>query len=937
MSTPDPLIDHLQQNSSRIARMLSPGKKSDQAQSPANFSPVAADFAGRKFQLAAKKMQILNPERMGHVLPADKARMGAEIKSRFAHVDQLLHLPTKSAGASSGWSKVDMTIPRGGASEKPQASNDPGMMRAGSVIPKMSTFPKPGQSLGSFKDQVQSIQPARKAAPIIPRLSPRDRLFTQVQEITPGSSDNDKKADSGADSTPPAASPTANSTVQRQPDTRQPGPPAKASAARQAAQEAIRPVEPGSTPESIRPANGPKPAAPSSSVKPENRSEGDHKASPKLQMADDTSRPSETLESSSDSLEHKPGPLDMPLAQNARTQEHASQAPVKPADAAPVPARLAQVSESPAISPAAGPVNPEKKADLAEKLSAALPARPEPKVEAVGAAKSIPESLPLEKQAPSQPRPASAPETVSQAKPEGFEHPALPVDKTAASSPRLEARTEEKAEDSEKNPSVRFSQPQDMPLARPSLPSETGPRQLEKPEQPARPTLEPPENRLPLAVPVKSELPDAGANQGIQARHPAAPAAQPAPRKKLSAPKTPRLPVARPTLTAPEDRLPLAVPVKSELPEAGPNQGTQARHPAAPTAQPAPRKKLSAPKAPRLPVARPTRNASAAHSGGSSVVQRQIDSKPAPTAPQAGVSTDKGSAPESAARVGSGRPASKPEAQPENVSLSTDSAPTRPEEGPLQKHIEYRQQAPLQLRSIQPANRVVTPHVDPSVSRPREPLVKPSKYLPPGPKSAEAETSSPALGENLPATSRPPLAQPQTPEIGSNRPPASKLAAALPAAMASPSRVDGPKPISAPRMDLSRMFPVAPAGLRPQTTYTSAVKPAPMELARPPKPPEPAREPSRKPEPVGSKPDQPSMNAPQQSTPMPPAQKNSSSNLIQRVMDDDNDGSGADDNQSSGGSELSSQINLADMAEKILPIVKRMLQIEAERSGRLFR
>ena len=70
---------------------------------------------------------------------------------------------------------------------------------------------------------------------------------------------------------------------------------------------------------------------------------------------------------------------------------------------------------------------------------------------------------------------------------------------------------------------------------------------------------------------------------------------------------------------------------------------------------------------------------------------------------------------------------------------------------------------------------------------------------------------------------------------------------------------------------------------------------------------------------------------------MPPAQKNSSSNLIQRVMDDDNDGSGADDNQSSGGSELSSQINLADMAEKILPIVKRMLQIEAERSGRLFR
>jgi len=138
-------------------------------------------------------------------------------------------------------------------------------------------------------------------------------------------------------------------------------------------------------------------------------------------------------------------------------------------------------------------------------------------------------------------------------------------------------------------------------------------------------------------------------------------------------------------------------------------------------------------------------------------------------------------------------------------------------------------------------------------------------------------------------------------------------------------------------MDLSRMFPVAPAGLRPQTTYTSAVKPAPMELARPPKPPEPAREPSRKPEPVGSKPDQPSMNAPQQSTPMPPAQKNSSSNLIQRVMDDDNDGSGADDNQSSGGSELSSQINLADMAEKILPIVKRMLQIEAERSGRLFR
>ena len=104
-------------------------------------------------------------------------------------------------------------------------------------------------------------------------------------------------------------------------------------------------------------------------------------------------------------------------------------------------------------------------------------------------------------------------------------------------------------------------------------------------------------------------------------------------------------------------------------------------------------------------------------------------------------------------------------------------------------------------------------------------------------------------------------------------------------------------------------------------------------------------------------PEQPSKGAPQPSTPMQPAQNASSSNIIQRALDDDNDGGGiktynrsdvggeaeknmpgnAAENQDSGGSEPSSQVDLADMAEKILPLVKRMLQVEAERSGRLFR
>jgi hypothetical protein len=244
MTTSNPVITHLQQNSSRISRMLTVGQKSSQAQTAGDFSPVASNFGGQKFQLAAQKMRVLDLQKMGRNLPGQKQspQLGTQIQARFADSAGLLHLSARSPGSDANWAQVNMVYPRTNPVERsqPPVPDEPGILRQGSVIPKFSTFPAPGQTAESFKAQVQREAPNRivstrkptRETPPAARVGPRDRLFSRVQEMTPDSKEPEKPsagateaetnmvdvADAANSPSPSNFSPGGDSAVQRQAD-----------------------------------------------------------------------------------------------------------------------------------------------------------------------------------------------------------------------------------------------------------------------------------------------------------------------------------------------------------------------------------------------------------------------------------------------------------------------------------------------------------------------------------------------------------------------------------------------------------------------------------------------------------------------------------------------------------------------------------------------
>jgi len=222
MSTPNPIVSRLQQQKSRISSMLSPGRKHVRMGAAApEFSPVASDFAGRKFLLAAQKMRVLDSRRMGLQKPELRNSLAGEIEDRFANVSDLLHLTPRQAGEKSIWSDVNLVFPGGPMAERSHAPEEPGTMRQGSIIQKFSVLPKPGQSLESFKEQAQRLPSTRKTTRDVPkpaRLDPKDRLFSRVQEITPASLEQKARSGQGDGSDSASSQPTPADSIQRKID-----------------------------------------------------------------------------------------------------------------------------------------------------------------------------------------------------------------------------------------------------------------------------------------------------------------------------------------------------------------------------------------------------------------------------------------------------------------------------------------------------------------------------------------------------------------------------------------------------------------------------------------------------------------------------------------------------------------------------------------------
>lgn len=189
MMSGNQVVSRLQQQRSRIQGMLSPGRKDLSGGIHAPLSPVSSDFAGRKFLLAAKKMRVLGDNKISSMFSRSERSLSTEIADKFQGVENIIHINTKTIRDGGIWPDVETTLP--GSSKSVQHSARPeagGTLQQGSVIQKFSTIPKPGQPLESFRQQIESQpRPARPSA-VQPRkavISPGDRLFSRIQEITP--------------------------------------------------------------------------------------------------------------------------------------------------------------------------------------------------------------------------------------------------------------------------------------------------------------------------------------------------------------------------------------------------------------------------------------------------------------------------------------------------------------------------------------------------------------------------------------------------------------------------------------------------------------------------------------------------------------------------------------------------------------------------------
>jgi hypothetical protein len=319
----------------------------------------------------------------------------------------------------------------------------------------------------------------------------------------------------------------------------------------------------------------------------------------------------------------------------------------------------------------------------------------------------------------------------------------------------------------------------------------------------------------------------------------------------------------------------------------------------------------------RLPIARPT-SVSDSSISSQSIVQRQAEmSSPTSSAqptrrlvearPQTAGSTRK-----SAERETDSAPASTPKQLP----ASSESGPVqeveRPTAQPLHQRFEYHRLASSQLKAIQPAESFVAPRANPLVNRTDQPLIASYQHF-----SSEDQSvpSSPGERQFINPSTTLGLARsaPQRPQDG----------------------LDLRQPESHP------LFSLQTKPELPQTTQGSistlnlAAQQNPMELARTAQAPildtthssislsndpNPSLLEMTKP-PIANRaiaPADKSLAAP----------KSGPSNVVQRLWDKHDD---AENIQPSPGP------SVEELAEKILPLVKRMMAVEIERSGSLFR
>jgi hypothetical protein len=294
MAPSAPLIQRLQSHQGKTRRMLTLGKKDSAGQHHTGMLGLNA-WGAQKYSKIAENIRFLREERPGSFSSQKINLIGKDIPAKFANPASLLHVKPASTQQDSIWSKVEQVLPAGEAivPESRTTAAEAGVMRAGTVIQRMPTVPRPGQSIESFKEQVQARAATKPKTPArIPPRAKNDlsvRRYARIEEIPQKTT-----ATPAEDSTRPDSTPTAESapgdTIRRQVETETDRPLTPESSKLQpktTSQQTAPPSQPAQTAkpsaplsQESRPSQPPTEAAPTSSKKPETASPSEAKPVP---------------------------------------------------------------------------------------------------------------------------------------------------------------------------------------------------------------------------------------------------------------------------------------------------------------------------------------------------------------------------------------------------------------------------------------------------------------------------------------------------------------------------------------------------------------------------------------------------------------------------------------------------------------------------------
>jgi hypothetical protein len=181
---PDSLIDRIREKKQQAKSLLSPWLRTTDGKGSAGAGELP--FTERH-RIAALKMRVLDDRKLGNAHPDHVRTFGAGISEKMQSIQDLVHFSPAIERDPSIWSQLDRVYPTANA-EAPREPEQPGVMRAGTVIQKFSMTPKAGQSIESFKEQASRFSQSKPTATRSqkPALPSRSRMFSRVQEFNAG-------------------------------------------------------------------------------------------------------------------------------------------------------------------------------------------------------------------------------------------------------------------------------------------------------------------------------------------------------------------------------------------------------------------------------------------------------------------------------------------------------------------------------------------------------------------------------------------------------------------------------------------------------------------------------------------------------------------------------------------------------------------------------